>query len=160
MQTRLNVAPQSQNRQLRKLAGGIRPGHGLDAVHLLQSAGEVLAEFGDPGETRTMESSTFYIYPELSLEIELSGGRIVRLFFFAPSGRNNPDLSAEGVSFGASREQVKKTFGAPLQESKGRKFSRSFVRGWATYGSGIQFDFGKSDQVEVITVFLPNTAAQ
>ena len=144
---------------LRALPQDLQPGIGFDDLFIGQSEGHVLDLWGEPEQRERVDESFYLIYKSRALEIELQEGQVYRLFFFARKGRNRGmPVAVNGVSFSATKRQVTKSFGPPEDRGPGRVLSnRKYLRAWFLYPQGVQFEFGKSGKVELITIFRPGT---
>lgn len=143
----------------RVLPQQLQPGVGFDDLFIGQSEGHVLDLWGEPEQREQLNDSSYLIYKKLGLEVELQEGRVYRLFFFARKGANGgAAVSVDGITFGTQKRLVTQRLGSPAERGPGRVLSnRKYVRVWFLYPDGVQFEFGKSGKVQVITIFRPGS---
>jgi hypothetical protein len=100
--------------------------------------------------------SLYLIYTSLAMEVELQKGRVERLFFLRPrSSSLELRVGSKEIIYGMSRAQILRKFGKLEEQGKGRTIVGKYVRGWLCYPTGVQFEFGKSGKLELITIFRP-----
>lgn len=158
----MHYQPSTQSAKVstrRRLARELQPGHGFDDLFIGQSEGHVVELWGEPEKREHLRDSSYLIYRKLGVEVELQEGKVYRLFFFTPKGaKGETTVSVNGLSFGATKRQVTQQFGSPLERGGGRVLSNGkYFREWFLFSPGVQFEFGKSGKMELITIFDPGS---
>lgn len=151
------VASPEQSRAGRLLPLALKPGFGFEDLFLGQSEGHVLELWGEPDERDQIDESSYFIYRKLALEIELRSGHVYRIFFFArKQAKTEIPTAVDGITFGTDKRALVRKFGLPTERGGGRYLSnRKYLRTWLMYSKGVQFEFGKSGKLELITIFEP-----
>src|SRR4051794_2430160 len=96
----LQVAQPTRRSLPRELQAGV----GAEELHIRQSDAQVLDLWGNPDKKERIDSSTYFIYRSLNLEVEFRDHRVHRLFFFGSKNGRNATLSICGIGFGATRQ--------------------------------------------------------
>ena len=137
----------------------VRSGIGADSLHIGQTEQEVLTVLGSPESTTRKYEDQYYLnYPTQGLEIDLKehGGRIKYLYFFRSGVRGNNGarvVTSKGIRPGDTRQRVLDLLGdpdekgSPVDLNSGTHFGE-----WFRYANGINFQFGKDDRVDMITI--------
>lgn len=154
MQSQLSNHP-GRTSGRRALSRELCPGVGTDGLFVGQSEGDVRAQSGNPEGEERRKDSLYLVYSQLGIEIEIQRHRVRRLFFFNKGKAR--EVHVGPLTFGASKMRVLEQKGPPTQEGEGRAVLNEYVRGWLYYAQGIQFEFGKGNKLELITIFPPDS---
>jgi hypothetical protein len=139
----------------RALSREICPGVGIDGLFVGQSEGDVRALWGNPENEERRKESLYFVYSQLGIEVEIQRHRVQRIFFFNKGKAREVHLGP--LTFGVSKMRVLEKKGPPTQEGEGRAVLDKYVRGWLYYAEGVQFEFGKGNKLELITIFSPDS---
>jgi len=136
----------------------VKPGFGVERLHLRQSADQLRSGFGTPKKRRKTGSfREYWLYPEKRFDCIVSrrSGVVLSLFLH----RGNPFLGTE--IFGANEDQVREMFSKPDLDGGGfTAVTGDYVGRWLSYDQGIGFDFNVSGKVETVSIFAPKRSAK
>jgi hypothetical protein len=131
----------------------IKPGFGIEVLHLRQSADRLSADFGKPGRRQRAGSiREYWFYPEKHFECLVSrrSGNVLSLFFHS----GNPFIEAD--LFRSDEDSIRRRFSKPDIEGGGfTTLGGDYVGRWLTYDSGIGFDFDVEGKLRTVSVFAP-----
>jgi hypothetical protein len=137
----------------------IRPADGTDEVYLRTTETEVRATLGKPDHIiRKFQDSYFYIYVDKGMDLDFGkkGGRLKIIFFYRQGCEGHKGalvVTDRGVRPGDTRSKVLKIYGPPDDQHDSTSFNDGFyLREWAYYANGIQFQFGRDHRVDIISV--------
>ena len=137
-------------------------GIGIKDLLLGASAPDVKRTLGKPDTARTYSDEIWWSFFDRGIDcgFNKTDKTLIALNFFREgiAGHKQATVATEnGLSPGIPKPVVLQRLGAPTESDDGwTDRLGKWHRGWIKYASGIAFEFGHDNKVDVMTVYAPS----
>jgi hypothetical protein len=136
----------------------VRPGYGIEALHLGATTTDLQARFGEPAVRRRSGSfREYWIYPSDHFDCIVSrrSRRVLSIFFHAGNRLMEPGI------FHQNETAVRTEYSAPALEGGGfTSMTGNFINRWYSYDNGLGFDFDQKGRLQTVSVFAAKQTAK
>jgi hypothetical protein len=135
----------------------IKPGYGLQSLHLRQSANSLKALYGPPRKRRKIsELREYWLYPDYGFDCIVSkrSHRVLSLFL------HRSQQVAPIEEFSWHETMVKEAYCEPQQAGGGFLMGSILVDRWFTYDAGIGFHFDTDGNVNLVAIFAEKAVSK